>query len=153
TATDQETENLTLDPAVLDRYVGFYCPYNGEFGYYTITRDGGKLIAQITGQPSVDLHPVGEAEFSIKVVDAQITFIRDSDGNATALVLRQQGIEIKGMRIDAAEAKQLKARLTERIENKIAKPGSEAALRRLIEGIRAGAPDYEQMSPGFAQVM
>jgi hypothetical protein len=31
-------------------------------------------------------------------------------------------------------------------------PGSEAALRRAIEELRLGQPDYSQMSPAFANV-
>jgi DNA-binding transcriptional MerR regulator len=153
TPADKEIEEVILEPAVLDRYVGFYAPHNGEFGYYTITRDGEKLTMQITGQPPFDLYPVGETEFAVKVVDAQITFVRDADGHAATLVLRQMGVEIRGVRIDAATAEQSRARLAARIESKTPTPGSEEALRRLVEGIRAGAPDYEAMSPGFAQVL
>jgi len=47
----------------------------------------------------------------------------------------------------------MSARLAARIEHKIPTPGSEEALRRLIEGIRGGAPNYEEMGPAFAQVM
>jgi DNA-binding transcriptional MerR regulator len=32
-------------------------------------------------------------------------------------------------------------------------PGAEAALRRLIDGVRNGAPDYDEMSPLLAQAM
>jgi len=68
-------------------------------------------------------------------------------------VLRQQGIEVQAVRIDAATAEQLKARLIARIENKTPTPGSEQALRRLIDGVRTGTPDYEEMSPALTQVI
>jgi len=101
-----EPGEITLEPAILDRYVGFYSPHNGEFGYYTITRNDGKLVIQIGAQPPFDLYPLGEAEFAMKVVEARITFVRDVDGQATGLVLRQHGVEIKAVRIDAALAEQ-----------------------------------------------
>ena len=153
TAADKEFEEVILEPAVLDRYVGFYAPHNGEFGNYTITRDAQKLVMQITGQPPFDLYPVGETEFAVKIADVQITFLREADGDATGLVLRQMGVEIKAVRIDSATAEQSRAKLAARIENKTPTPGSEEALRRLVDGIRAGALDYGTMSPAFAQVL
>jgi hypothetical protein len=153
TSGEREAEDAIIEPAVLDRYVGFYAPHNGEFGFYTITRDETKLIMQITGQPPVDLYPVGEAEFSVKVVDAQITFVVGADSQVTRLVLRQSGVEIRAERIDAATAEGFRAKLAARIEQKAPTPGSEEALRRLIAGTRAGTPNYAEMSPGFAQVV
>ena len=150
--SSQETEDVTLGPAVLDRYVGIYAPHGGEFGLYTISRDGGKLMTQATGQPPLDLHPISETEFVIKFADAQITFFGGADGQATRLQLRQQGVEIGAERIDAGTAERLKSRLTARIESKQPVPSSEAALRRLIDGIRAGAPNYDEMGSAFAQL-
>jgi DNA-binding transcriptional MerR regulator len=152
TPPGQESEDVTLEPAALDRYVGIYAPHGGEFGLYTITRDGDKLVTQATGQPPLDLNPISETEFVIKVADAQITFLCDADGQATGLQLRQQGVEIRAERIDAVAAEHLKARLTARIESKQPTPGSENALRRLIEGIRTGEPNYDEMSPALAQL-
>jgi DNA-binding transcriptional MerR regulator len=152
TPTSQETEDVTLESAVLDRYVGTYALHGGELGLYTITRDEGKLVMQATGQPPLDLCPISETEFVIKAVDAQITFLCDADSSATGLKLRQQGVEIRAERVDAVTAEHFKARLTARIESKQPNPGSEAALRRLIESIRTGAPNYDEMSPALAQL-
>ena len=150
---EKDAEDFILEPAVLDRYVGSYAPHNGEFGFYTISRDETNLVMQVTGQPPVDLFPVGEAEFSVKVVDAQITFIGGADSQATGLILRQSGVEIRAERIDAATAEGLRAKLAARIEQKAPTPRSEEALRRLIAGTRTGTPNYEEMSPAFAQVV
>ncbi|HJS90067.1 MAG TPA: MerR family transcriptional regulator [Steroidobacteraceae bacterium] len=153
TSEEKDAEDVIIEPAVLDRYVGYYASHKGEFGFYTLTRDETKLIMQITGQPPVDLYPVGEGEFSVKVVDAQITFIEGGEGQATGLVLRQGGVEIRAERIDAATAEGLRVKLAFRIEQKTPTQGSEEALRRLIAGTRAGTPNYEEMSPAFAQVV
>ena len=38
------------------------------------------------------------------------------------------------------------------IKSQTAAPGTEAAVRGLIEGLRTGKPDYSRMSPGLANV-
>ena len=43
-------------------------------------------------------------------------------------------------------------KLPKRFKEQKAVPGSEAALRRSIEELRRGQPDYSQMSPAFADV-
>lgn len=153
TPASQELEEVNVDPAVLERYVGFYTSHGGEFGYYTVTRGNAKLIMQITGQPPFDLYPISENEFTVKGIDVQVTFVREEERAANELVLRQSGVEIRATRIDAATAERISARLAARIEKRSPVPGSEAALRRLIEGIRSGAPDYDEMSPALAQVI
>jgi hypothetical protein len=40
--------------------------------------------------------------------------------------------------------------MQKRIKDQTAAPGSEAALRKLIEGTRLGKPDYDALSPGQA---
>ena len=152
-APSQELEQVKVDPAVLERYVGFYTgTHGGEFGYHTVTRADGQLLLQSVGPP-VDLYPISEREFTVKGTDVQITFVSASDGVVNELVVRQSGVELRATRIDAATAERISARLAERIANKTPVPGSEAALRRLSEGIRSGAPNYEEMSPAFAQVV
>ena len=50
--------------------------------------------AQVTGQPSAPIFPESESEFFYKIVDAQITFVRDEEEKVVELVLRQSGREI-----------------------------------------------------------
>ena len=54
-------EEITLEPAVLDGYVGTY--KLGETGVFTITRDGAQLNGQLTGQPSLPMYPERTTEF------------------------------------------------------------------------------------------
>ena len=56
-------------------------------------------------------------------------------------------------RIDATAAENLMARLSERIQSQKPLPGSEAALRRLVEGIQAGSPPYGEMSSQLEQLL
>ena len=80
---------IKLDPKVLDAFVGQYELGPGEV--FTIRRDGEKLRAQLTGQPSVPIQPESETNFFYTVVDAQLTFVKDAKGKVTELVLHQNG--------------------------------------------------------------
>jgi hypothetical protein len=56
-------------------------------------------------------------------------------------------------RLDDAEAKNVAdaaAAFDKRFKDQTAAPGSEAALRRMIEELRLGKPNYDLMSPGLA---
>src|SRR6185369_658377 len=90
----------------------------------------------------------------LKVVDAQLEFPKvEEGGKAGQLTLHQNGRSITGKRMDDAAAKALAdaaVAAAKRFQDQKAAPGSEAALRKLIEDVRAGKPDYESMSPGLA---
>jgi uncharacterized pyridoxamine 5'-phosphate oxidase family protein len=89
---------ITLDPKVFDGYVGRY--QVTPTVTMTITREDTHFFTQIVGQPSIEIFASGERQFFLKVVDAQITFETDSQGRATVLVLRQNGRDLRGPRID-----------------------------------------------------
>ena len=80
---------IKLDPKILDAYVGQYELAPGQV--FTIRRDGEKLRAQLTDQPSVPIQPESETDFFYAVVDAQLTFVKDAKGKVTELVLHQNG--------------------------------------------------------------
>jgi len=88
---------ITLAPQVLDRYVGDY--ELAPAFHIVVTRDGSTLYGQPTGQDKVQLFAEKEDEFFLKVVDAQITFSKDSSGNVTGLVLHQNGQDSPGKRV------------------------------------------------------
>ena len=46
---------------------------------------------QGTGQPKAEVFPESETNFFAKVVDAQLTFVKDASGKVTHLVLHQNG--------------------------------------------------------------
>ena len=147
---------VTVDLAVLDSYAGFY--RRGEYGVTTIWREGQKLFidAPIPGSLfAVALHPTSETEFypTHGAGYFQYTFLRDPQGAVSGVRMRVQGAEFTSPRIDATAAKQLMAKLSERIQCQKPLPGSEAALRRLVEGIQAGNPPYEEMSSQMEQLV
>jgi hypothetical protein len=137
---------VSVDPTVLDSYAGFY--RRGEYGVTTIWRDGEKLFidAPIPGSlGAVALHPTSETEFypTHGAGYFQYTFLHNPQGAVSGVLTRVQGVELTSPRIDATTAEQLMAKLSERIQSQKPLPGSEAALRRLVEGIQAGNPPYE----------
>jgi ribosomal protein S3AE len=67
----------------------------------------------------------------------QYGFLHDPQGSVSGFLVRVQGVEFTSPRIDTSTAEQLKAKLRERIQSQKPLPGSEAALRRLVEGIQA----------------
>lgn len=89
---------VSIDPKLFDSYIGNY-ELAPNF-VITITRDGDQLFGQATNQPKFQLFPEGERDFFLKVVDAQITFVTDSQGKATELILHQGGIDQHAKRTD-----------------------------------------------------
>ena len=93
-----EHKEVAVDSKLFDGYVGTY-QLAPNF-VFTITRDGAHLFAQLSGQPSVEIFPEGDKDYFYKVVDAQITFITDSSGHATELILHQNGLDQHAKRIE-----------------------------------------------------
>ena len=99
-----ERKTVPVDPKIFDGYVGNY-ELMPNF-IISITRDGDHLFAQATGQEKFEIFPESAKDYFYKVVDAQITFVTDGDGKATALILHQNGDNraerVKGPLPDAA---------------------------------------------------
>jgi CubicO group peptidase (beta-lactamase class C family) len=142
--------SISVDPAVLDGYVGYY-----QFGpavVMHVTREGPQLITQLTGQGQVKIDPQSATEFILPPINAHLTFMTDAQGHATELVLRVQGQEVHAARIADSLAQQLSSQLAARVQAQTPNPGSEAALRELVTGLMSGAPNYDAMTPQFAAV-
>lgn len=145
---DSTHQQIEVPAATLDGYTGYY--RFGENTIFTITRDGDQLNAQLTGQGAAPIYPESTTSFFYKVVDAQIRFVVDAQGQATELVLHQNGKDHDAPRMDAALAQQITAALQARIQSQTPMPGSEAAVRRQIQAIADGKPDYTEMAPKVA---
>jgi hypothetical protein len=144
-----ERQAIHVSASILDRYVGFY--QLSERAIMTISRNGDQLISRLSGQRDVPLYGESKTEFFAKVVNAQISFITNESGTAESLVLHQNGRDIPMKRIDATEAKRIEDLLAAKLKSQSPSPGTEPALRRLIEGLRAGKPSYEEMGPELAE--
>jgi DNA-binding transcriptional MerR regulator len=142
------TRIVSVDPRILDRYTGFY--RWGEFAVLEVVREGAALIGHLDDVRH-ELSPESEVEFVIEALNAQLRFVTEGQSAATALVVHlQQGFRFEAPRIDNATCESIRERLAERLKSQIPLPGSEAALRRLLESLDAGTPDYEHMGGLFA---
>ncbi len=80
--------------------------YRGEYDFsqfqpgsqITVTATGEQLFAMITGQPALPVFCVGKDRFEYDVVVAALTFERDKDGKVVAVVLHQNGLEMRAPR-------------------------------------------------------
>jgi CubicO group peptidase (beta-lactamase class C family) len=84
-----ERTAVKVDPKIFDSYVGRY-ELRPDF-IFTITRDGDRLLLEATGQPQAELFPESATKFFLKVVDAQVTFVKNEAGEVTHLILHQGG--------------------------------------------------------------
>jgi len=87
-----ERKEITLPAATLSKYVGAYELAPGTT--MTVTIEGERLMAQLTGQGKLPIFPQSETLFFLKAVDAQIEFAAD----AGSLVLHQNGRDTKAIR-------------------------------------------------------
>ena len=142
-------QKVAVDTAILDGYAGFY--QLGDNAVFTVTREADHLLTHLTGQRHVAFHAQSPTEFFTDVVDAQITFVRDERGLATSVILHQGGVSQPMQRIDAATAQQIASRTEEKVKSQSASPGTETALRRLIDGIISGKPNYDEMGAALAE--
>lgn len=90
--------DTSVDPNTYDDYVGRY-KYPGS-AILIVTKEDDRLFAQLTGQAKVEIFPGSETEFFWKVVDAQITFVRDEQGKVTYAIHRQAGQEFQVPKIE-----------------------------------------------------
>jgi CubicO group peptidase (beta-lactamase class C family) len=148
-----ERKEITVAPDILARYVGVYqLAPNIDM---TITLVDGQLISQMTRQGEVPLLAESETMFFPKDIDAEIEFPKDEKGPASQLILHQNGRDMTGKRLDDVEAKKIAdaaAAFDKRFKDQTAAPGSEAAVRRMINELQTGKPNYDLMSPGLAEV-
>jgi serine-type D-Ala-D-Ala carboxypeptidase/endopeptidase len=96
TPAPKARKEVTVDPGVLDSYVGVY-ELSPAFSI-TITREGAGLALQATGQERLQLFAESPTEFFLKIVDAQIVFEKDASGKVTRLVLHQAGQSMPGVK-------------------------------------------------------
>jgi hypothetical protein len=86
-----------IDPRLLDGYVETYHLDQGT--NLTFTRDGDHLFLEIVNQPKSPMFPEGPRDFFFKDSDSEITFVTDSSGKATEIILRPGGIDWPGKRL------------------------------------------------------
>src|SRR5262249_10713321 len=87
----------SVDPRLLASYVGCYRLGSGVI--LAVTQDGGQLAAQMPGEERLRIFPASEREFVYKAA-ARITFIAHGEGSPPELMLRQDGNDLRAVRVD-----------------------------------------------------
>ena len=87
-----------VDPKIYDSYAGRYELEPKVIA--TITREGDRLMIAVTDQPKFEAFPESDSVFFLKVVDATITFVKDSKGKVDHLVIKQGGRDNKAKRLE-----------------------------------------------------
>jgi CubicO group peptidase (beta-lactamase class C family) len=95
----EEEKEVKGDPATYDAFVGKYDYGQGKV-IMTVTREGNRLYAQLTGQPRFEIFPASPTEFFWKVVNARVTFVKDADGKTVKAVHHQGGQTFDAPRIN-----------------------------------------------------
>lgn len=93
----KERKAIKVDPKILETYVGQYQLTPALI--ITITGEGDKLYAEVTGQQKIEIYAESETDFFITIVDAQLTFVKDYKGQVTHLVLHQNGQNVPAKKI------------------------------------------------------
>ena len=97
--TPGERKEITLPGEALAKYVGTY-EFTPEVKL-AIRLSGSQLMAQLTGQAQIPIFPESEAKFFLKIVDAQLDFVKDASGAVTGVVLHQNGLDQTATRTSA----------------------------------------------------
>ena len=92
-----ERKAVKVDPKVFDSYAGDYELAPGFV--ITFSREGDRYWSQATNQMRVELFAESETKFFLRIVDAQMTFVKDASGAVTHLVLHQGGTDREAKRI------------------------------------------------------
>jgi CubicO group peptidase (beta-lactamase class C family) len=90
---------ITLAPEKLDELVGRY--EISPQAAFTVTHPSSGLYVQLTGQNALPVYAYGPDKFFAKLVDAQISFERGTDGKIAALTLHQNGQNVRADRLGA----------------------------------------------------
>jgi hypothetical protein len=85
----KERKEIAVDPQLLDRYAGRYRFPSSQMA--SVTRKGSHLLLQGEGEVKIAFYPESSREFFARIMDAQITFETDAQGNVTGLLFHRSG--------------------------------------------------------------
>ena len=94
---EYKKDDLKIDNSILSKYAGEYQLFPNFI--ITIRVDENKIFAQATGQAEFEIFPTSETKFYYKVVNAQIEFFKNDEGDFNKLILYQNNQEMPGERI------------------------------------------------------
>ena len=86
---------ITLEPRMLDQYVGHY-KINAGLAADVLKKDG-KLVAEVPGHGTAELHPLATNRFFIEQLNGELEFVAKPDG-PLRLKFTQEGSTMNGQR-------------------------------------------------------
>jgi len=92
-----EPVEIARDATTLGAYAG---TYKFSFGILDVELKGDHLEAKLGGQPAYPIFASGIDQFFYKIVDAQLAFERDADKKIAAVVLHQNGRDMRASRLN-----------------------------------------------------
>jgi beta-lactamase regulating signal transducer with metallopeptidase domain len=148
---DGERRPVTLTHSALDQYVGYYV--KGANMVVRITSDHAHLVVQLPlSVDPMELVADSEGKF-VGPFPPAFTFVRDAQGQTTELLMHYGPFSIPARRIDDSVAQAIMADNAAKARSQTPTPGSDSALRRLVDGIRTRKPNYDEMAPWFAELV
>jgi hypothetical protein len=94
-STQAPRQYINLEPSALDQYIGHY---KLDAGLETYVREqNGKLMAEVPGQGTLELHPLATNRFFIEQVGGEVEFTVEPDG-PVRLQITQEGSTMNGER-------------------------------------------------------
>jgi CubicO group peptidase (beta-lactamase class C family) len=150
-----ERKEISLDPQLLSQFAGTYQMSGGST--MLITADTSQLYGKVANQNLMSLFSESETKFFARTTNTLVEFSgNDAQGRPASLILSQDGKNTTAQRLSDAEAKRLadaEADLAQRIREKKPHPQSEAGLRRIIEELRRGQPNYGLMTATMTETL
>jgi CubicO group peptidase (beta-lactamase class C family) len=157
---------VAVAPESLDRDVGVYL--TAPDAYIVVTRVGSQLFMHATGEAKMPLLSLGknrflEAEaapqtFMPRADELHVSFKTDARGSAREIDVLTNGVTLaaSGKRLPVDQGRPVMERMTA-LERRFAaqQPAaeSEPTLRRLLDELVAGKPDYDRMTPEIANAV
>ena len=112
--------DTSVDPATFTAYVGRYDYLSAVMD---IALDGTQLTAQLAGQPRFPIFPMGGDRFFWKVVDAQVEFLRNDEGQVVSVRHTQGGRTFVAKRLADQQEVNVAAEQLDRYVGQVCLPG------------------------------
>ena len=103
TAEVGDFDPTSYNPEDFDEMVGRYAVDNLQRIILTFTREGNTLYIQATGQSRFEVAPTSDSTFALNVIEASVTFHRNSDGDVSGATLNQNGQQQHATRLKEEE--------------------------------------------------
>lgn len=141
-------KEVPFDPKDFDRFQGYYAFAPMYFAH--VYRQQDRYYIKLTDRAPREIFPEGKTEFFATLVALQVSFVSGASGRVTGLVLHEDAFSLPAASVAPSVATAAEAQLQARIKADVPSPGTEAVLRRMIDGWERGQPDYKDMGPVLA---